>query len=521
MGRKKRILPIGSKTKLIEVKFESKNEKEAAFKAALDGGAAGGKGETLSKREIRRILFREYAIDAIIQDRRDGDIKKRLKEEDKDTFIQLTRAYLEGKTIFENREDARRLGVENACAYPKGALVDETINRIWGIQCFDKDVLITREPDITKVTLQDEFRIMENFRKGKFLVGELVSGVFEGDEMGGYLRVNRFRASADDAFIPRGVVNKMGLKSGDVLEARITRDEVLFFNCVHWIDKVNQVKVGYETFAEDLEMSRNVKLATPRNRVIFACEEYNGLPVLMDAYAPACLGQSVLVSIRGKLNYARHATELAESLRKSLKVDEVITFAPNENEFNSEKLAAECSDTIVSSPTYSNTNDKIAKRMCDYAYRRAESGYNTVVVLADLDEAAPTTEEAKELLDCSRQISGGGSCTIVAFADIDRENDRYYEIRRMVSSELRLVARPFYGDFVVDSMNCANECAHAMNEKERGAVKSLKLYIDKTDDETAQKVVMEFGTYRAFVEGMSTASYKLTRKQHAMSLKAE
>ena len=133
MGRKKRILPIGSKTKLIEVKFESKNEKEAAFKAALDGGAAGGKGETLSKREIRRILFREYAIDAIIQDRRDGDIKKRLKEEDKDTFIQLTRAYLEGKTIFENREDARRLGVENACAYPKGALVEETINRIWGI----------------------------------------------------------------------------------------------------------------------------------------------------------------------------------------------------------------------------------------------------------------------------------------------------------------------------------------------------------------------------------------------------
>ena len=111
MGRKKRILPIGSKTKLIEVKFESKNEKEAAFKAALDGGTAGGKGETLSKREIRRILFREYAIDAIIQDRRDGDIKKRLKEEDKDTFIQLTRAYLEGKTIFENREDARRLGV--------------------------------------------------------------------------------------------------------------------------------------------------------------------------------------------------------------------------------------------------------------------------------------------------------------------------------------------------------------------------------------------------------------------------
>ena len=519
MGRKKREMPIGSKTKLIEVKFESKKEKEAALNAVLSDDASPN--EFLSARETKRILFREYAIDAIIQDRKDGENKKRLKADDKDAFLKLTRAYLEGKTIFENREDGRRLGIENTCVLPKAELIDKTLNRIWGIQCFDKDVLITREPDASRVELDDELRIMEDFRQGKFLVGELVSGVFEGDEMGGYLRVNRFYTSADDAFIPRGIVNGMKLCNGDFLEARVTRDERLYFNCVHWIDKINNVKVGYDAFEEALEKSRNVKLATPKNRIIFSQESCNGLPVLVDAYAPSCLGQTVLVSSQGKLKFAHHAAELASAAKNSFKIDEVILFAPNETEFEFGKIGNECPDAYGSSVAGNNTNEKIAKRMCDYAYRRAESGFNTVVVLADLDAAAPTVVAAKALLNCARQISGGGSCTIVAFTDIDRDPNRYYEIRRMVSSELRLLARPFYGDFVVDSANCANDCAHIMTDKERSAVKSLKLYIDKAGDEAAQKVVMGFGTYRDFIGGMGSASYKLTRKQHSMVLTAE
>jgi len=426
-------MPISSKTKLVEVKFETRKAKEAAIQAALKGEKVDGKMLVLSARETKRILFREYAIDTIIQDRKDAAHKRNLKPEDREQFMMLTGAYLEGKNIAENRDDAKRLGVENVGTMTKDELIGEVLSKIWGFQIFSDEFVITREPDLEKVDEEDEIRAAEQFRSGKLVAGELISGLFEGDEMGGYIRVKKFYSSADDAYVPRAVVNTLKLEEGDYLEARIHYDEKLCFNVTHWVDKVNGEKVGYDNFAENLAASHRQELATPKNRIVFGREQ-GGVPLLMDVFAPVCLGQAVIVSSRGRLNFARHALTLAEAAKKSLKADEVLTFIPNESDFSYQKIGKP-DGILTSSETSHNTNAEIARRMCAYAQKRAEYGYNVLVILGDLDSAASTGEEAKALLRRARQISGGGSATIIAFCDMDRENDMYYEVRRMAACD--------------------------------------------------------------------------------------
>ena len=450
----------------------------------------------------RTLLFKDCTIEAIFKDREAGK-QKRLKKEDEAKFRRLARFYFESKPIAENREDGKRIGIDAVSAYTKEELINQIMNTIWGMQCFGDEVELIVYPNIGSINEKAELDILENYYRGKFVVGNMVTGTFEGDEEGGILHVDNFTSSMEDAAIVRGIVNDLGLRSGDVIKARTYYDKNLHFNCVHYIDTVNGIDVEKENFKEKLAALRETEKIEPIERFVFSEKGGGKLAICLDAFAPIDLGQTALVVSSGRTSFPEYAAQLAAIVDASDKVDEVVLCVSGENIETTEKARSIFPKAVVVDETIPDKADSVMKRICDYATRRAECGVNVVVIASNLDDMAQDAEEAKTIVRTAGKYDRRGSVSVVAFVDCDNKSSRYYDVRQAASAELRIVSRPFYGDYVVNAENCFGNAAEKFTGAEKKARDMLKKLARVSGSEYATNEVAEYENYEKFVGGMS------------------
>lgn len=450
----------------------------------------------------RTLLFKDCTIEAIFKDREAGK-QKRLKKEDEAKFRRLARFYFESKPIAENREDGKRIGIDAVSAYTKEELINQIMNTIWGMQCFGDEVELLVYPNIGSINEKAELDILENYHRGKFVVGNMVTGTFEGDEEGGILHADKFTSSMNDAAIVRGIVNELGLKNGDVIKARTYYDKNLHFNCVHYIDTINGIDIENEKFRENLAALRDTEKIATTDRFFFSENGGSKFAVCLDAFAPINFGQAELIVASGKMNFSEYAARIAAIVDAMENVDEVLLCVPGENIETAEKARSIYPGVVVVDETVSDKADSVMKRMCDYATRRAECGVNVVVIAGNLDDVAKDAEEAKAIVRTAGRYDRRGSVSVIAFVDYDNKNGRYYDVRRAASAELRIVSRPFYGDYVIDAENCYSSTAEKFTGAEKKARDMLKKLARVSGAEQATSEVAEYDNYEKFVGGMS------------------
>ena len=453
-----------------------------------------------------QISFRDCTINEILKDRESGK-QKRLKKGDEDKFRKLSRYYFESRSIGENRDDGRRIGIDSPCAYPKAELIDKIMDTVWGLQYFGEHVDAVVEPSIDRINEDAELDILEVFGRGKFVIGELVTGIFDGDECGGVLHVDKFNGNARDAAVIRGIVNSYGLKSGDILSARMHYDKKLSFFCVHYVDEINGVKT--ETF-EKLKPTKKNPYVEPPAPVVkprigavrfgFSGSPRLGLAAHIDAFSPVLMGQAALVSASGKMDFADKAASLAKIAEGSGTFDETLLYITGENEETIKKTKKIFPGLTTIGKSIHDNDRVMVRRMCDYAVRRAECGQHIMLIVEDLDAVSETACDAARLLESARRTETGGSVTVVVFADIDSTLSKYYIVRRLASAELRVVSRPFFSDYVVDALNCSSDAAEAFTEEEKLADEALKKTVRENGSEAAMKVVDDCGSYPKFVK---------------------
>ena len=404
--------------------------------------------------EFFRPDFRDYIIDEMF----DGDFKKcRLSENNREQFEKLSWAYFDDQPLIENREIAKRMGVESPSTMPKEELLRHMIAERWGMQYLANNGVLLSPVDMSLLDAKDEMELIEDNVHGDVVMGEYFEGTFDGNECGGVLRVNRFTKSMGDVGVIRRLVNYHGIKAGDYVSGWGRYVPSVNFFCLFCIDKVNGTQVGLPSdknitprkrqrdgeYEKYLSYRENLIKVAPTERLKFS-GKYQSIALLVGTITPIALGQSLIVSSENKFNPISALFELSNAIDDTGVVDEVITLCLEEPIEQPDI----CGSVVVTMPDDNLDSPNVVERARGYAVSQAKSGRKMVILLNSLARTGSEIN-AKKLLSSAVRYENGGSVTIIAFADCDDKGSYYYGVRHLVSAELKIVTRPFMEDYSV------------------------------------------------------------------------
>lgn len=454
-------------------------------------------------KSLRKLSFKDSTIEEILGE----ENKSGLSLSDEADFKRLGRGYFEVHNLPELREIAKNMGVASPCTYSKSDLVDRMMDLLWGLQYFSEEGAPLFYPDVKKLSPEDELKLLEDFKHGDYVLGRFVEGVFDGDEAGGALRVNRFVKSVEDVGVIRRLINLYRLKSGDVVKGRARYVKNAGFFCLHYIDSVNGVKTDSSVFTAAREKQACDDKIRPYQRILTSAGSDSDLLKLMDVFTPTALGQSVMISCSGKFAYSENAAKLTSSLYKMTKVDETVFLCLGVPAELRQKLSAVYPTAVFTGAGEGKEDERIVCRVRDYAVSQAKCGKNVAVVLNNLDKAcACDGDGAERLIDSAGQFATGGSFTLFAFADRDNTVGAYYRVKNLVSAEFCLTARAFYGDFNVELSRCFSNSGVNFTAREQFAFEKLRKTAVDSSEAEALKTVLDCDGYEDVINKLSAES---------------
>jgi transcription termination factor Rho len=255
----------------------------------------------------------------------------------------------------------------------------------------------------------------------------------------GFVRVGGLHPRPDDVYISASQVRRCELRPGDEVigPAREPRRGEKHRALVH-VDRVN----GEEPGAEERPDFDALPPVPPERRVPLDGDRADVLTRAVDLLAPLALGQRVLVRAAPRSGRTSLLRGIAREVAKArlhlviLLVDE----RPEEATAWREAMP-EAELAIATADMAPRDQVHVAELALERARRLAETG-DDVVVLADslsrLALAAGNANEAKRLFGSGRNLTGGGSLTVVATVLADSPDEGEAE-RAVVTTESALV----------------------------------------------------------------------------------
>ena len=421
-------------------------------------------------KSFSKLSFKQTTIDRIILD---GRGKKKFSRKDRAAFDKYARAHFDKRPILENRETARRIGIEASSTYPKENLVNAILDAIWGLQYFTDEREPLEFPDMNRFLLDSEVGLLADYYCGMYIAGEVVKGVFEDTGEGfGIVRTSGEGPSIDDCIVPRRLVSDYLLNSGDVVVGRMHYVRKSMCMGMFYVDEVNGIPTISEDYKQKIEEYRAKKVVKPYERVILGGENNGAFVNLINLVCPFAYGQSLLVSYGGRMTEQIQLIEIIEALKESEKFDEIITVCNGLNSLDSQTLAS-VSPTAITESVQAEFNEKAVLRMLDGASTHARQGKNVVVVFADIDGALSNGADVKKAIDCAKKYEKGGSVSVIALCDRENLKGNYSVAKRVTQAELLVNFKPFAKTYDIDYERCYSFSDITLTKKEEKARKKL------------------------------------------------
>lgn len=404
--------------------------------------------------------YRDYILAELFG----GDVRKcKLTADDKENFEKLSWDYFAGQSLAENREIAKRMGVESPFTLPKGELLRHMVAQRWGMQYLATSSVLIRPVDMSLLKAKEELKLIEDNVHGDVIIGEHFEGVFDGNELGGVLRVKKLVRSTGDVGVIKRLVNFHSIKAGDYVTGWGRYVEEHNFFCLFCVESVNGVPVNLPAdkkrdekrvkrereYAEYLRTREKLKTVKSDERLVLADEE-SVTARLINTFAPVALGYSLVISSENRYDDIAAFKELADVLKRDKTADQVITLCLEE--------PVEKPSKLTENDVYTTLDDDldsaaIVERARSYAVSRAKCGEKVIILLNSLERAEDEVA-ARRLISSAKCYSNGGSVTVITFADRDDRGTYYYAVRRLVTAELKLTAHPFAGELTVNVADC-------------------------------------------------------------------
>ena len=377
-------------------------------------------------------------------------------------FIKFTKEILEAQHLSKLREIGRQIGLRQPAAKKK----DELVEGIMGIQSGEiKPVCISNKGAPLKIVIDvsefyaDYSDYIEPEQKpmmrdsGKSDEKEVfeIEGVLEQNPAGyGFLRVNNYENSKDDAYVSMANIKKYKLRRGDKIKAKVkfvrendlaALQEVVLINDLDpdlFLNRSNfdDLLPCYPTERLKLESGDGCELA-------IRC---------IDLFAPLGMGQRGLIVAPPKTGKTTLLKMIAQSIEKNYKDVKLIVLLIDERPEEVTDIKRSVNGEVVFSTFDENPEHHVraAELVINRAKRLVEVGSNVVVLLDSITRLARaynvTVESSgrtlsggldpmslqgpKRFFGAARNIENGGSLTILSTALIDtgsRMDDVIYE----------------------------------------------------------------------------------------------
>lgn len=450
--------------------------------------------------EFVRLPYRDYILKELFG----GDVKKcKLTEAHKERFEQLSWEYFDDQPLSENREIAKRMGVESPCTMPKDELLRHMIAERWGMQYLATSAVLLAPVDMDKLSPEDELKLIEDNVHGDVIMGEHFEGIFDGNELGGALRVRKFLKTTGDIGVIRRLVNYHSIKPGDYVTGWGRYVKAVNFFCLFCVESVNGMPVSLpadkkmdakrverdENFKNYLAVRENLRVVEPRPRLILSDVD-SATARLVNAFSPLALGYSLIISSENRYDYVEAFKELAHSLKEDRTIDQLITLCLEEpiekpNDLTENEIYTTLEDDLDSA--------NIVERVRCYAVSRAKSGQNVVILLSSLARVADEVA-ARRLISTAKSYANGGSVTVITFADRDDRTSHYFAVRLLATAELKITAHPFAGYFTVNVADCHSP-AFELTEEDTAVKEKLKDVLAKNGEDYLTEVVLKGKSY--------------------------
>jgi transcription termination factor Rho len=257
---------------------------------------------------------------------------------------------------------------------------------------------------------------------------EEVSGVLEIlPQRYGFIRLRGLGADPEDVYISASQVRRCELRSGDQVAgpAREPRRGERHRALVH-VDQVN----GEEPLASERPDFEALPPVLPEGRVPLDADAGDVLARAVDLLNPLALGQRVLVRAAPRSGRTTLLRAIARAAAAQEGVEAIVLLIDERPEEATawQEAAPDAQFAIATADQAPVDQVRLAGLALERARRIAESGGDAVLLVDSLSRLAYAdggVEEVKRLFGSGRNLSGGGSLTVVAttFADGDDEGE--------------------------------------------------------------------------------------------------
>jgi transcription termination factor Rho len=270
---------------------------------------------------------------------------------------------------------------------------------------------------------------------------EEVSGVLEIlPQRYGFIRLKGLGGDPDDVYISASQVRRCELRPGDEVAgpAREPRRGERHRALVH-VDQVN----GEEPLATERPDFEALPPTLPERHIALDIDSSDVLARAVDLLTPLALGQRVLVRAAPRSGRTTLLRSIARAAAAAEGVDAIVLLIDERPEEATawREAAPDAQFAIATADMPPADQVRLAALALERARRLAEAGGDAVLVVDSLSRLAYAdggVEEVKRLFGSGRNLSGGGSLSIVAttFADGDDEGEAE---RAVITTESSLV----------------------------------------------------------------------------------
>jgi transcription termination factor Rho len=270
---------------------------------------------------------------------------------------------------------------------------------------------------------------------------EEISGVLEVlPQRYGFVRLQGLGADPDDVYISASQVRRCELRPGDEVAgpAREPRRGERHRALVH-VDQVN----GEEPLAAERPDFEALPPTLPERRIALDGDPADVLARAVDLLTPLALGQRALVRAAPRSGRTTLLRSVARTVAAAEGVDAIVLLIDERPEEATawREGAPDAQFAIATADMPPADQVRLAALALERARRIAEAGGDAVLVVDSLSRLAYAdggVEEVKRLFGSGRNLSGGGSLTVVAttFADGDDEGEAE---RAVITTESALI----------------------------------------------------------------------------------
>lgn len=422
------------------------------------------------KREIKTQLgFKENTFNRM---RKDGEIRQ-LLQDDEVEFKGLSREYFEQRNVHENRMLAQKIGVESATTLSKTELLNKIIEKVWGLQIFDRGYKEVVDVNVNSISAELELEILEEIKRGEVVVGEETEGIFVSQGVGGVLYTvgDSYNSIIVDTCVLRNLVGEFSLTDGDYIKGRVKYYPEAKCYCLYKIDEINGKPIAFMPRSEISSKQIEPYEIIPMNG--------NGKIVKgLSLISPVCYGQFGLVTTNGRANFTEMASEIYQAIEKVS--CEKILFVLGEKERNIESIQkqVEPNGLYVQKIGDKKSLDMV-KIILTYASRQArDGGKRIVVIINDVDMLDKHFKEdgvtLSTVASCAGVYDNGGSVTIIGMASVVSPMSQYFDVRNVLDFELSLKSGADVTQNTIDVLGSYSFSAKKMNHEQAQALAVLK-----------------------------------------------